>query len=65
MCLFITKMCWSVIKMVSKRACKSSTNFNSSLCQKQPIKGKKSARQSKPPTVPLIVMNDNDVSDER
>ena len=54
----------SVIKISLKEASKSSSNSNSSLCQKRLFKGKRSARQSKPSTEPSIVPNDNDVSDE-
>ena len=62
---FVTETCPSVIKISLKEAAsKSSTNSNSSLCLKQPFKGKRSARQSKPLTERLIITNDNDVSDE-
>ena len=63
-CLFVTEMHPSVIRILLKEAPKSSSNSNSSLCPKQPFKGKRSARQSKSSTEPSIVMNYNDVSDE-
>ena len=53
-----------VIKILLKET--PSSNSNSSLCLKGPsqVKGKRSARQSKPPTKRLIATNDNDASDE-
>ena len=64
----------SVIKISLKETSKPSSDSNSSLCLKGPshlslcqkgpsqVKGKRSARQSKPPTKRLIATNDNDVS---
>ena len=55
-----------VIKILLKGTSKPSGNSNSSLCLKglSQVKGKRSARQSKPPTKRLIATNDNDVRDE-
>ena len=73
---FVNEMHPSVIKISLKETSKPSSNSNSSLCLKGPshsslclkgpsqIEGKRSARQSKPPTKCLIATNDIDVSDE-
>ena len=64
--LFVNETCPSVIKISLKETSKPSSNSNLSLCLKgsSQVKGKRSARQSKPPTKCLIAMNDNDVSDK-
>ena len=49
--------------MAPKGACKSSSNYNLSLCLKQLFK-KKSVRQSILPSEPSTAMNDKDVSNE-
>ena len=63
---FVKEMCPSVIKISLKKTSKPSSNSNSSQCLKgaSQVKGKRSVRQSRPPTKRLIAMNDNDVSDE-
>ena len=61
---FVNETRPSVIKILLKETSKPSSNSNSSLCLKGPsqVKGKRSARQSKPPTKRLITTNDNDVA---
>ena len=74
---FVNEKCSSVIKISLKEASKPSSNSNSSLCLKRlshlslclkgpsQVKGKRSARQSKPPTKRLIATNVNDESHVR
>ena len=65
-CPFVNETRPSVIKISLKETSKPSSNSNLSLCLKGPsqVKGKRSARHSKPPTKRLIMTNDNDVSDK-
>ena len=64
--LFVNETCpyTSVIKISLKETSKPSSNSNSSLCLKglSQVKGKRSARHSKPPTKRLIATNVNDES---